>query len=488
MTWSSKKNLVAMAMLALPLLASCRPDDGAVSRALRNLFSVGIEPLSEDARLQLERFGTIISASADDASDVSAVLTHFSDALTQVRREYVRPVDEIAAIDAAFAAARNRLNSGEPASPQDLVDTALDGMLKSLDPHSNYMNPQSFEEFEVQIRGEFGGLGIEIAEKDGLIRVISPIEETPAARAGIMPGDAITRVDGNSIQGIRVMDAVRRMRGPPGTMIRLTIQRDGVPDFEVILERAIIQIRPVRWHMENDIGYLRVSVFNEQVKAGIEHAMEELKRGAGGKLAGLVIDLRANPGGRLDQSVWMSDAFIDQGLIVETRGRHAGDRYVYEAEAGDLIRNVPILVLVNVGSASAAEIVAAALQDSGRALVMGTRTYGKGSVQTIFPLPREGGLRLTTALHYRPSGQSIQALGVLPDIVITSEKVSKISSEADLPGAISSDHQELEESRLQVPEASCPSRDDGDFVLGCALLFLKSGGELVFLDALGRQR
>ncbi|MGY8994328.1 MAG: S41 family peptidase, partial [Rhodospirillales bacterium] len=244
----------------------------------------------------------------------------------------------------------------------------------------------------------------------------------------------------------------------------------------------------VRWHMENDIGYLRVSVFNEQVKAGIEHAMEELKRGAGGKLAGLVIDLRANPGGRLDQSVWMSDAFIDQGLIVETRGRHAGDRYVYEAEAGDLIRNVPILVLVNVGSASAAEIVAAALQDSGRALVMGTRTYGKGSVQTIFPLPREGGLRLTTALHYRPSGQSIQALGVLPDIVITSEKVSKISSEADLPGAISSDHQELEESRLQVPEASCPSRDDGDFVLGCALLFLKSGGELVFLDALGRQR
>jgi carboxyl-terminal processing protease len=488
MTWSSKKNLVAMAMLALPLLASCRPDDGAVSRALRNLFSVGIEPLSEDARLQLERFGTIISASADDASDVSAVLTHFSDALTQVRREYVRPVDEIAAIDAAFAAARNRLNSGEPASPQDLVDTALDGMLKSLDPHSNYMNPQSFEEFEVQIRGEFGGLGIEIAEKDGLIRVISPIEETPAARAGIMPGDAITRVDGNSIQGISVMDAVRRMRGPPGTMIRLTIQRDGVPDFEVILERAIIQIRPVRWHMENDIGYLRVSVFNEQVKAGIEHAMEELKRGAGGKLAGLVIDLRANPGGRLDQSVWMSDAFIDQGLIVETRGRHAGDRYVYEAEAGDLIRNVPILVLVNVGSASAAEIVAAALQDSGRALVMGTRTYGKGSVQTIFPLPREGGLRLTTALHYRPSGQSIQALGVLPDIVITSEKVSKISSEADLPGAISSDHQELEESRLQVPEASCPSRDDGDFVLGCALLFLKSGGELVFLDALGRQR
>ncbi|MGY8994327.1 MAG: S41 family peptidase, partial [Rhodospirillales bacterium] len=225
MTWSSKKNLVAMAMLALPLLASCRPDDGAVSRALRNLFSVGIEPLSEDARLQLERFGTIISASADDASDVSAVLTHFSDALTQVRREYVRPVDEIAAIDAAFAAARNRLNSGEPASPQDLVDTALDGMLKSLDPHSNYMNPQSFEEFEVQIRGEFGGLGIEIAEKDGLIRVISPIEETPAARAGIMPGDAITRVDGNSIQGISVMDAVRRMRGPPGTMIRLTIQR-----------------------------------------------------------------------------------------------------------------------------------------------------------------------------------------------------------------------------------------------------------------------
>lgn len=488
MTWSSKTNLVAMAMLALPLLASCRPDDGAVSRALRNLFSVGIEPLSEDARLQLERFGTIISASADDESDVSAVLTHFSDALTQVRREYVRPVDEIAAIDAAFAAARNRLNSGEPASPQDLVDTALDGMLKSLDPHSNYMNPQSFEEFEVQIRGEFGGLGIEIAEKDGLIRVISPIEETPAARAGIMPGDAITRVDGNSIQGISVMDAVRRMRGPPGTMIRLTIQRDGVPDFEVILERAIIQIRPVRWHMENDIGYLRVSVFNEQVKAGIEHAMEELKRGAGGKLAGLVIDLRANPGGRLDQSVWMSDAFIDQGLIVETRGRHAGDRYVYEAEAGDLIRNVPILVLVNVGSASAAEIVAAALQDSGRALVMGTRTYGKGSVQTIFPLPREGGLRLTTALHYRPSGKSIQALGVLPDIVITSEKVSKISSEADLPGAISSDHQELEESRLQVPEASCPSRDDGDFVLGCALLFLKSGGELVFLDALGRQR
>ena len=481
--------LLASALIILPLTSGCLPDDMAMVRAVRDLLSSGPEPLSEAAQKELAQFDAAIAATTEDSRDVSDALRHFGDALEQVRRDYVRPVDDTALVAAALTAANKRQEESEPAAPRQLVQAALEGMLHSLDPHSDYMDARAFDEIQVQTRGEFGGLGIEIAEENDLIKVISPIEDTPASRAGILPGDAITHLEGESIRGLGMVEAVQRMRGPPGTRIRLTVLREGVDPFDVTLERAVIRVRSVRWRLEKDIGYIRVSSFTEQVQPGIERAMSELTRDAGGRLAGLVLDLRTNPGGLLDQSVWLSDAFIDEGLIVETRGRRKSSHSVFEAEQGDLARGVPMLVLVNVGSASAAEIVAAALQDSGRARVMGTRTYGKGSVQTIFPLPREGGLRLTTALHYRPSGQSIQALGVMPDIIVAPEEPpEQIRREADLPGAFTPDHDESDEGRLRIPETSCPAREDGDRILGCALLFLRSGREQAFLAAIGQVR
>jgi carboxyl-terminal processing protease len=278
---------------------------------------------------------------------------------------------------------------------------------------------------KVQTRGEFGGLGIEVSMENGLIKVVSPIDDTPAARAGLKPGDLITHLDGNPVQGMTLPEAVEKMRGPVNSEVTIRLRRAGKDPFDVKLVRATIKIQSVRSHLEGDnIAYIRITSFNEQTDVGLNNAMKTLKQQVGNKtLAGIVLDLRNNPGGLLDQAVAVSDAFLEKGEIVSTRGRRADDAQRYNAHPGDITGGLPIVVLINGGSASASEIVAGALQDHHRAVLLGTRSFGKGSVQTIIPLPGHGAMRLTTARYYTPSGRSIQAKGIEPDIVVEAAKI-----------------------------------------------------------------
>ena len=336
-------------------------------------------------------------AFAQDAgrAETYRLLTLFGDVFERVRAEYVEPVND-----------------------RDLVENAINGMLTGLDPHSNYMNAKAFRDMQVQTRGEFGGLGIEVTQDNGFIKVISPIDDTPASRAGIKPGDLILALDGQTVQGLTLNDAVDKMRGPPNSKIKLTIRREGVDTpLDMALTREVIHIQVVKSHLEgNDIGYIRVTSFNEQTDSGLRKALADLKQQAGDKLHGIVLDLRNNPGGLLDQAVAVSDDFIDQGEIVSTRARHPEDSQRWNAKGGDITNGLPMVVLINGGSASASEIVAGALQDHQRAILLGTRSFGKGSVQTVIPLPGNGAMRLTTARYYTPSGRSIQGLGITPDV------------------------------------------------------------------------
>src|SRR5882762_6006403 len=327
---------------------------------------------------------------------------------------------------------RVRADYVDDVSDNSLVESAINGMLTSLDPHSNYLNTKNFNDMKVQTRGEFGGLGIEVAMENGLVKVVSPIDDTPAARAGLKPGDLITHLDGEPVQGMTLPEAVEKMRGPVSSEIKLTIRREGRDPFDVKLTRATIKIQSVRSHLEGDtIGYVRVTSFNEQTDVGLNNAMKNLKQQAGNKLVGVVLDLRNNPGGLLDQAVAVSDAFLEKGEIVSTRGRRSEDAQRYNARAGDVAGGLPVVVLINGGSASASEIVAGALQDHHRAILLGTRSFGKGSVQTIIPLPGHGAMRLTTARYYTPSGRSIQARGIDPDIVVEAAKIAKEEKAAD---------------------------------------------------------
>src|SRR5436190_1205591 len=313
-----------------------------------------------------------------------------------------------------------------------LVEGAINGMLTALDPHSNYLNSKNFNDMKVQTRGEFGGLGIEVSMESGLVKVVSPIDDTPAARAGLKPGDLITHLDGNPVQGLTLPEAVEKMRGPVNSDINLTIRRESQEPFDVKLTRAIIKIQSVRSHLEGkNIGYIRVTSFNEQTDVGLNNAMKNLKQQADNKLIGIVLDLRNNPGGLLDQAVAVSDAFLEKGEIVSTRGRRADDAQRYNARAGDIASGLPVAILINGGSASASEIVAGALQDHHRAVLLGTKTFGKGSVQTIIPLAGHGAMRLTTARYYTPSGRSIQARGIDPDIVVEAAKIAKEEKAGD---------------------------------------------------------
>jgi carboxyl-terminal processing protease len=303
---------------------------------------------------------------------------------------------------------------------KDLIENAINGMLTGLDPHSSYMNSKAFKDMQIQTKGEFGGLGIEVNEDKGIIKVVSPIDDTPAARAGIKPGDIITALDGKTLIGMTLNDAVDKMRGPPNSKIVLTIKRENVDKpIEMSLMRETIHIQVVKSRMEpNDIGYVRLSQFTEQADAGIKQAVKALRQQNGGKLRGLVLDLRNNPGGLLDQAVSVSSDFIDQGEIVSTRARHPEDSQRWDAKGDDILHGAPLVVLINGGSASASEIVSGALQDHRRAILLGTRSFGKGSVQTVIPLPGDGAMRLTTARYYTPSGRSIQALGIVPDVPV----------------------------------------------------------------------
>jgi carboxyl-terminal processing protease len=336
---------------------------------------------------------------------------------------------------------RVRVGYVEEVSDEQLIEAAITGMLTSLDPHSSYMNPKNFRDMQVQTRGKFGGLGIEVTMENGLIKVVSPIDDTPAHRGGLLPGDFITHLDGKRVRGLTLSQAVDIMRGKVGTDIRLTLLRAGRDPFDVTITRAAIPIRTVRSRTEGNIAYLRISSFSQPTMRGLRKAMKKITGKLGDKFGGVVLDLRRNPGGLLDQAVAVSDAFLDKGEIVSTRSKIKEEHQRFNARKGDLAKGKPIVVLIDGGSASASEIVAGALQDHGRAIIMGTKSFGKGSVQTIIPLPRHGAMRLTTSYYYTPSGRSIQQVGIDPDIVVEQvrlEKVAPISSrrEVDLRGAL----------------------------------------------------
>jgi carboxyl-terminal processing protease len=381
---------------------------------------VALGPISE--RLQ-HQFGISVfpPAFAQDNghAETYRLLTLFGDVFEKVRAEYVDPVKD-----------------------EDLIENAINGMLTGLDPHSNYMNAKAFRDMQVQTRGEFGGLGIEVTQENGYIRVISPIDDTPASRAGVKAGDIITALDGQTVQGMSLNDAVDKMRGAPNSKITLTIKREAV-DKPILLsmQREVIHIQVVKSRLEGDVGYIRVTSFNEQTDSGLHKAIQQLKQQSGDKLRGIVLDLRNNPGGLLDQAVAVSDDFIADGEVVSTRARHADDSQRWNAKGGDIAGGLPLVVLINGGSASASEIVAGALQDHRRAILVGTRSFGKGSVQTVIPLPGNGAMRLTTARYYTPSGRSIQGLGITPDVEVDSARTEQPhfgpDREAELKGAIS---------------------------------------------------
>jgi carboxyl-terminal processing protease len=338
---------------------------------------------------------------------------------------------------------RVRADFVEKMSDEDLIESAINGMLTSLDPHSQYMNAKTFRDMQVQTKGEFGGLGIEVTMENGLVKVVSPIDDTPAHRAGLQPGDLISHLDGEPVMGLTLNEAVEKMRGLINTTIRLTIRREGREPFDVSLKRDVVRIQSVRSRVEGNIGYLRITSFNEQTDSGLKKAVEGIKEQLGQKLIGYVLDLRNNPGGLLDQAVAVSDAFLDKGEIVSTRGRRGDDATRFNAKPGDLADGLPIVVLINAGSASASEIVAGALQDHRRAILLGQKSFGKGSVQTIIPMPGHGAIRLTTARYYTPSGRSIQAKGIEPDIVVQAQRIETVEEgrrrrESDLRGALDS--------------------------------------------------
>ena len=366
-----------------------------------------------------------------------------------------------------FGEVFDRIRSGyvEDVNSSDLISAAIRGMLTSLDPHSGYMPPESFQDMQVDTRGAFGGLGIEVTQEDGFVKVVSPMDGTPASEAGIQSGDFITHVDGEAILGLTLSEAVDKMRGPVGSEVSLTIVRnlDEEP-FDIVIIRDVIKLTAARVRVEDDVIIVRVTTFNEQttpnIKKGIKEKIEELS----GKdnVSGFIIDLRNNPGGLLSEAISVSDMFLNQGEIVSTRGRNNGQAKRYSASKGDLAENKPIIVLINGGSASASEIVAGALQDHKRAVILGTKSFGKGSVQSVIPLGENGAMRLTTARYYTPSGRSIQALGVVPDIIVEQlprlnkekeeDEPSTRITEADLKGALSNDRLSDEEKELLEKE------------------------------------
>ncbi len=339
-------------------------------------------------------FGAATAAS----NDTYRQLNLFGDVFDRVRADYVEVPDE-----------------------EKLIESAINGMLTSLDPHSSYMNPKRFKDMRQQTRGEFGGLGIEVTMEDGLIKVVAPIDDTPASKAGLLANDLITHLDGVQIRGMTLNEAVEKMRGKVKTPLTLTILRKGKKPFDVTIVRDIIKVRSVRFSREGDIGYVRITTFSEQTQTGLDKAMKKLSEEIGSELKGYIIDLRNNPGGLLDQAISVSDSFLDQGEIVSTRGRNASETQRFSARKGDLTGGKPVVVLINGGSASASEIVAGALRDHKRATILGTRSFGKGSVQSIIPLNGQGAIRLTTARYYTPSGTSIQATGIIPDVLVEEE-------------------------------------------------------------------
>ena len=348
---------------------------------------------------------------------------------------------------------RAKISYVEEVSDRKLIESAINGMLVSLDPHSSYLDEQSFKYMSEQTSGKFGGLGIEVTMENSVVKVVSPIDDTPAAKAGLKPGDYITSIDGEQVMGLTLNEAVDKMRGKVGTKVKLTIRRASEKPFDVTLKREEIKIQ--------SLSLIHVSSFSENIDKMIEKAVKDARKKTDGKLAGVVLDVRNNPGGLLDQAVSVSDLFLDKGEIVSTRSRNESDTIKYTAEKGDIVKGLPIVVLINEGSASASEIVAGALQDHHRAIVMGEKSFGKGSVQTVIPLGKYGAMRLTTARYYTPSGRSIQAKGIEPDIEVKQAKLEVVESggfgmtEAELKGALkneTAEEKKAEKDRRLSPE------------------------------------
>lgn len=385
-----------------------------------------------------------------------------ADVMARVRSGYVVPVDNA-----------------------DLIDDALNGMLQGLDPHSSYISPTSFDDMQISTSGEYGGLGMEVTMQEGVVKVISPIDDTPAKKAGIKSGDYLTAVDGVSILGLSLNDAVDKMRGKPGEPITVTVVRKGEDPRDITMVRAIIKKIPVHHEIKDGMGYLRISQFNELTAKSLETSITSIKDELGGKVPGLIVDLRGNPGGLLDQSIRVSSAFLDGGEVVSTRGRRAEDTESYNAKKGQLVSGVPVIVLIDGASASASEIVAGAIQDRGRGLVLGMTSFGKGSVQSVIPLRngRDGALRMTTARYYTPEGRSIQGTGITPDIAVSyalfdEDKVKTSIRESDLPNSIKNENGDTDEDVDNKMDVEYPPKDfdvKDDFQLKRAVEILKDG-------------
>jgi carboxyl-terminal processing protease len=348
----------------------------------------------------------------------------------------------------------------EEITDKELIESAISGMLQSLDPHSSYLSPESYKDMQVKTKGAFGGLGIEITMEDGFVKVVSPIDDTPAANAGMKSGDLIIGIDGESIKGLTINEAVSKLRGPIKSKVTITVVREDKDPFEIEIIRDIIKIRSVKHEIINNIGYVRLTTFSDTTTSGMEKSVKEIKKELGDKFQGLILDLRNNPGGLLNQSISVTDSFLNQGEIVSTQGRKSDDTSRIFAKKGDIIDGKPLIVLINSGSASASEIVAGALKDHARAIIVGTRSFGKGSVQSIIPLAGNGAMRLTTARYYTPSGVSIQAKGIEPDIKveagITELKKEKIENrrEENLRGALDKKDNKTKAKENEKPKIS----------------------------------
>ncbi len=423
---------------------------------MKKYLLAGIVGCALGALVSVKLAGPVLAQDAETKKTIYEQLDLFGDIFERIRSEYVEEV-----------------------SSKDLIEAAIDGMLTSLDPHSSYLSADDAAKMRVQTRGEFGGLGIEVTQQEGFVKVVSPIDGTPADAAGMEAGDFITHVDGQSLLGLTLDEAVGMMRGPVGSEIVITVVREGEDEpFDVSIIRDTIKLTAVRARTEGNTVVLRITTFNDQTYPNLVDGLEKQVNEAGGmeNINGIVLDLRNNPGGLLNQAIRVSDAFLEKGEIVSTRGRYSKDSERYTAKPGDLADGKPIVVLINGGSASASEIVAGALQDHRRAIVVGTRSFGKGSVQTVMPLRGEGAMRLTTSRYYTPSGRSIQALGVSPNIIVEQpkrksadseeEESRRNRSEADLRGALSNDSlsedeiQQIEADRLKAENAAKLREED----------------------------
>ena len=435
---------------------------------MKKILTVAAAGIISGAVATTQIAGPLLAQEAERNTSVYEQLDLFGDIFERIRAQYVEEVDEA-----------------------DLIEAAIDGMLTSLDPHSSYLSPDDAAQMRVQTRGEFGGLGIEVTQEEGFVKVVSPIDGTPADEAGMEAGDFITHVDGESVLGLTLDEAVEMMRGPVGSEIVITVVREGEAEpFDVSIIRDTIKLTAVRSRTQGETVVLRVTTFNDQTTPNLQAGLAEQIEEAGGidAINGIVLDLRNNPGGLLTEAIKVSDAFLEKGEIVSTRGRAPEDGERFNATPGDLAQGKPIVVLINGGSASASEIVAGALQDHRRAIVVGTKSFGKGSVQTVMPLRGDGAMRLTTARYYTPSGRSIQSLGVSPDIVVeqprrpTAEEEEETSalqnrSEADLRGSLDNDSltedeiRQIEADRAKA-EAAAALREE-DYQLAYAIDILK---------------